>query len=122
MIFLNSANLVNHDKIQKMVSRGITYPVVDTYLAAVIESTFLKENGGQKSFLWGHCFGLLVTSPLCFKARMGSFTCTWWRRTRKTFPEIRPGRTPADLLVVSMATEPYNFYYLWVGMYYRELH
>ena len=37
-----------------MVSRGIAYPAVDTSLAAVIENTFLKENGGQKSFLWGH--------------------------------------------------------------------
>ena len=36
---------------------------------------FLKIFGGHESFLWGHwypCFGLLVTSPLGFKARVGS--------------------------------------------------
>ena len=36
---------------------------------------FLKVFGGHESFLWGHwypCFGLLVTSPLGFKARVGS--------------------------------------------------
>ena len=34
---------------------------------------FLKIFGGHESFLWGHwypCFGLLVTSPLGFKARV----------------------------------------------------
>ena len=45
--------------------------------------------GGHKSFLWGHCypcFGLLVTSPLGLKARVGSLICLinmWY-----TFPEI----------------------------------
>ena len=36
---------------------------------------FLKTFGGHESFLWGHwypCFGLLVMSPLGFKARVGS--------------------------------------------------
>ena len=36
---------------------------------------FLKFFGGHESFLWGHwypCFGLLVTSALGFKARVGS--------------------------------------------------
>ena len=36
---------------------------------------FLKIFGGHESFLWGHwypSFGLLVTSPLGFKARVGS--------------------------------------------------
>ena len=36
---------------------------------------FFKIFGGHESFLWGHwypCFGLLVTSPLCFKARVSS--------------------------------------------------
>ena len=37
-----------------MVTRGIAYPAVDTSLAAVRGSTFLKENGERKSFLWGH--------------------------------------------------------------------
>ena len=34
--------------------------------------------GGHKSFLWGHSyssFGLLVTSPLGFKVRVGSLIC-----------------------------------------------
>ena len=42
--------------------------------------------GGHKCFLWSHwfpCFGLLVTSPLGFKARVGSLTCGCY-----TFPEI----------------------------------
>ena len=36
---------------------------------------FKKIFGAHESFLWGHwypCFGLLVTSPLGFKARVGS--------------------------------------------------
>ena len=40
---------------------------------------------------WGHwylCFGLLVTSPLGFKARLGSLIRTLWRRMWCTFPEI----------------------------------
>ena len=50
---------------------------------------FSKIFGGHESFLWGHwypCFGLLVMSPLGFKARVGSLICTWWRCT--CFPEI----------------------------------
>ena len=41
--------------------------------------------GGYKSFLWGHwysCFGLLVTSPLGFKARVGILILAWQRHTR----------------------------------------
>ena len=41
-----------------------------------VKSVFFKITfGGHKSFLLGHwypCFGLLVTSPLGFKARVGS--------------------------------------------------
>ena len=47
--------------------------------------------GGNKSFLWGHwcpCFGLLVTSPCGFKARVDSLICTWQRLTCDMFPEI----------------------------------
>ena len=47
--------------------------------------------GGHKSFLWGHwypCFGLLVTSPLDFKARVGNLICTKLRHTWYIFPEI----------------------------------
>ena len=52
---------------------------------------FKKKIGGHESFLWGHwypCFGLLVTSPLGFKARVGSLIRTWWRHTCYMFPEI----------------------------------
>ena len=40
---------------------------------------------------WGHwypCFRLLVTSPLCFKAKEGSLIHSWWRHMWYTFPEI----------------------------------
>ena len=40
---------------------------------------------------WGHwypCFGLLVMSPLGFKARSGSLICTWQRHMWYTFSEI----------------------------------
>ena len=49
---------------------------------------FKKYMGGHKSFLWGHwypCFGLLVMSPLGFKARVDSLICTWQRHI---FPKI----------------------------------
>ena len=51
---------------------------------------FSKIFGG-KSVLWGHwyqCFVLLVTSPLGFKSKVGSFICTWQRHVYKMFPEI----------------------------------
>ena len=35
------------------------------------------------------CFGLLVTSPLGFKARVGSFIRAWQMRTCYTFSEIK---------------------------------
>ena len=41
--------------------------------------------------VWGHwypCFGLLVTSPLGFIARVGSLTRAWQRYVCYTFPEI----------------------------------
>ena len=54
---------------------------------------FLKKFfGGLKSFLWGHwyhCFGLLVTYPLGFKARVGSLIPTWQRHMCCIFPEIQ---------------------------------
>ena len=52
---------------------------------------FLKNFGGHESFLWGNgypCCGLLVTSPLGFKARVGSLICTWQRHMCYTSPEI----------------------------------
>ena len=44
---------------------------------------FTKIFGGHKSFLWGYWypyFGLLVTSPLGVKARVGTLIRTWRRR------------------------------------------
>ena len=44
-----------------------------------------------QSFLWGHwypCFGLLVTSPPGFKAKVGSVIHTWWRCMHCTISEI----------------------------------
>ena len=41
--------------------------------------------------MWGQrypCFGLLVTSTLGYKAKMGNLICSWWRYTRYPFPEI----------------------------------
>ena len=35
-----------------------------------------KRFGGHKCFLWGHCFALLVTSVLGFKARLDFLACT----------------------------------------------
>ena len=48
--------------------------------------------GGHMSSLWDHwypCFGLLVTSPLGFKTRVGSPIRTWQRHTWCRLPEIR---------------------------------
>ena len=53
--------------------------------------SFLYIFGGHQFFLWGHWyprFGLLVTSPLSFKARVGSLNSTWWRHMCYMFPEI----------------------------------
>ena len=44
--------------------------------------------GGHQSFLWGHCFGRLVTSPLGFKARVGNLISAWQRCTCDMFSEI----------------------------------
>ena len=41
--------------------------------------------------LWGHwypCYGLMVTSSLSFKARVGSFVHIWWMLTLSIFPKI----------------------------------
>ena len=57
-----------------------------------------------KSFLWAHWypfFGLLVTSLLGFKARMGSHIRTWWRCTYCRFTS---GASPADFL----AAKPFS--------------
>ena len=48
------------------------------------ELILFKIFGGRGSFLWGRwypCFGLMVTSPLGFKSKLGSLIRTWHRRT-----------------------------------------
>ena len=70
---------------------------------------FFHIFGGHKSFLWGHwypCFGLLVKSPLVFKARVGSLIHTWWRQTCYTFPKSHLWFDTAELLAASMAAKP----------------
>ena len=60
-------------------------------LSILLTSFFKKKIGGHKSFLWGHwypCFELLVTSPLCFKARVSSLICIWLRHTCYMLPVI----------------------------------
>ena len=45
----------------------------------------------HKSFLWDHCypcFGLLVRSPLGFKAGVGSLSHDWQRHTCYMYPEF----------------------------------
>ena len=79
---------------------------------------FLKKIGGHKSFLWGHwysCFGLLVTSHLAFKARVGSLIPTWQRHTCNTFLKFTSGAIPANLLEASMAVKLISSTYLWPG-------
>ena len=52
---------------------------------------FLKFFVGHMSIFWDQwypCFGLLVTSPLDFKARVGSLIRTWQRHAWYMFPEI----------------------------------
>ena len=48
---------------------------------------FLKKILEDISQFWYPCFGLLVTSRLGFKARVGSLIRTWQRRTCYTFHE-----------------------------------
>ena len=43
--------------------------------------------GGGGAY-WYPCFGLLVTSPLGFKARVASLICSGWRHMCFMFPEI----------------------------------
>ena len=57
----------------------------------MVLSFFKKQFGRHKSFLWGHwypCFGLLVMSPLGFKARVGSLIPNWWRFICYMLPKI----------------------------------
>ena len=76
----------------------LSLPFMFYYLKLVIFAAttyiFFKKNfGGHKSFLLGHwypCFGLLLTSPPGFKARVSSLIHTWLRSMWYMFPEIHP--------------------------------
>ena len=56
------------------------------------EHFFKKQNLEDMSPFCGATdtpvFGLLMMSPLGFKAKVGSLICTWWRHTFYTFSEI----------------------------------
>ena len=68
---------------------------------------FLKTNWWTHVLLWGHwypCFGLLVTSPLGSKVRVGSLIHTWQRIHDVGSLRFTSGVTPADHLMASMAT------------------
>ena len=55
-------------------------------------------------------FGLLVTSPLGFKATVGSLICAWQRCMCYTFLIFTSGATPADLLLVVVKTRCLGIY------------
>ena len=61
---------------------------------------------GTHILSWGHlypCFGLLVMSPLGFKARVGSLIHTWQRCTWCRLPEIHLWCNICQPLMASMA-------------------
>ena len=71
---------------------------------------FCKKIGGHKFFLWGQylCFVLLVLSPLGFEARCATLFMLC-RRIHVTHSlRFTSGATPADLLVASIAAEPFR--------------
>ena len=60
------------------------------------------------------CFGLLVTFPLGFKARVCRLIHTWlWHTCYRRFTS---DATSADLLVASMAAKPFSSTYLQAGI------
>ena len=61
---------------------------------------FLEDTYAFLLDYWYSFFGLLVTSPPGFKARVCSFIRTWWRRVWCTFTS---GLKPTDLSMASMA-------------------
>ena len=68
---------------------------------------FFKVFGGHMSFFWGHwypCFGFLVTSPLGFKARVGSALFAIFAEANVTYiPQDSPLVLHfADLLAAGM--------------------
>ena len=68
---------------------------------------FFFNFGGHQYFLWDHwcpCFGLLVTSPLGFKAKGDSFACKLYCLCTMDSSDV----TSTDLLVASMAAELFH--------------
>ena len=68
--------------------------------------TFLKSFWRTHTLFWGHwylCFGFLVTSPLIFKARVGS-VYSLFCRDECNVHSLRPtsGATPANLLMAGI--------------------
>ena len=88
---------------------GQFWRVLDEFLLADI--IFLLIFGGHKS-TDNPCFGLLVTSPLGFKARVGNLIYAWQRHTCYSSMRFTTGVTPADLLAASMAAKLFSSTYL----------
>ena len=81
----------------------------------------MKEKLNFKKNVWGGhrypCFELLVTSPLGFKTRVGSFICAWQRHICVTCSlRFTSGVTPANLLVASMTAKPFSSTCLQAGI------
>ena len=78
------------------------------YVYIGLTSPFFKKSfWGHMCLIWGHwypCFGFLVTTPLGFKARVGSalFAC-FVEANVMYIPRSTSGATPADLLTVNIA-------------------
>ena len=84
-----------------------------------MHNLFFLNLGGHSPFLWDHwyqCFWLLVISPVCFKATMGSLIPTWWRYMLYTLYGIHLRATPPDLLSASLAAKLFSSTYLWAGI------
>ena len=82
-----------------------------TFISWYEANTFFKIFlGGRMSFLWNHrypWFGLLVISPLGFKARVCSLIHAWWRCTCYTSLDIH-----IWCITTSMAAKPFSSMYL----------
>ena len=74
----------------KVCSHGAIPTVIDFSQLMYCMGFFFKKKLGSLI----PCFGLLVTSPLGFKGRVGSLIRTWRRHMWYMFPEVAP-RWPA---------------------------
>ena len=77
----NSVLLTQRIQQEQTIQKYIIFQVQTSDLMSLqkpFSFFFKKKFGGHQSFLWGHwypCFGLLVTSWLGFKARVGPLAC-----------------------------------------------